>query len=800
MGVGDGNGAGRRRAALVAVTAALYFTAASFGLRLAFEVEQVTLVWPATGVALAALLLLGRGVWPGIALGAFAANLAVNEPLLTAAGVAAGNTLEAVLAAWILTRLGVEPSLHRLRDVVILLLGAALASTFVSATIGVLCLCASGLHPWSAARSLWLTWWVGDAISDLVVAPVILVWAAALRRGVDRRRVPEGIVLLVITVLISIGVLAGGTMGTHEYPLHYLMFPAVVWAALRLRVLGATAVTFLVWVLAIASTLRGLGPLALATPHDSLLMLQLFMAVLACTGLLLGAATAERDAAERGRSADFRTLELSEHRLRLALETGRMGVWDWDVLPQGGFGAAFDTFLALVHPEDRARVAATIRSAFDSGARYEAEFRSLLPDGRVHWIAARGTVLRDVTGQPIRVVGIGVDVTERRRLEETLRERAEQLVDADRRKDEFLAMLAHELRNPLAPLKMSLELLDIGVGERERFLEMADRQVRHLVRLVDDLLDVSRITRGKITLRREPVLLSAVVERAVEQARPQIDTRGHTLTVSLPREEIRLHADLVRLVQVVGNLLSNAAKYTPPSGSIWVTAERLEEDVALRVRDTGVGMSPELVPRVFDLFVQGDSGIDRTRGGLGIGLTLVRALVELHGGRVAATSPGVGHGSEFVIRLPTLPGAVAAAESPAERPSASGRRLRVLVVEDNHDAAESLSALLELWGHEVKIAYDGLAALRLAEASAPDVILSDIGLPGMDGYELARQLRARPMFGRVLLVALSGYGRDEDRRLAAEAGFDHHLVKPPDLDTLMRLIGNVAAATLRPLH
>jgi CheY-like chemotaxis protein len=249
----------------------------------------------------------------------------------------------------------------------------------------------------------------------------------------------------------------------------------------------------------------------------------------------------------------------------------------------------------------------------------------------------------------------------------------------------------------------------------------------------------------------------------------------------------------------VGNLLSNAAKYTPPSGSIWVTAERLEEEVALRVRDTGVGMAPELVPRVFELFVQGDSGIDRTRGGLGIGLTLVRALVELHGGRVAATSPGVGLGSEFVIRLPTLPDAAAGVAEPAERPSASGRRLRILVVEDNHDAAESLTALLELWGHEVRVAYDGLAALRLAEAAAPDVILSDIGLPGMDGYELARQLRARPMFGRVLLVALSGYGRDEDRRLAAEAGFDHHLVKPPDLDTLMRLIGNVAAATQRPL-
>jgi CheY-like chemotaxis protein len=396
------------------------------------------------------------------------------------------------------------------------------------------------------------------------------------------------------------------------------------------------------------------------------------------------------------------------------------------------------------------------------------------------------------------MIGIGVDVTEPRKLQETLRERAEELVDADRRKDEFLAMLAHELRNPLAPLRTSLELLALDVEGRERFLEMAERQVRHLVRLVDDLLDVSRITRGKITLRREPVLLSDVVERAVEQSRSLIDARGHTLTVSLPREELRIQADLVRLVQVVGNLLSNATKYTPMSGSIWVTAERVGEEVVLRVRDTGVGIAPDLLPRVFELFVQGDAGLDRTRGGLGIGLTLVRALVALHGGRVAVTSGGAGLGSEFVVYLSALPGTMPATAVGAERGTSADRRLRILVVEDNADAAESLTALLQLWGHEVRVAYDGLAALRLAEAETPDVILSDIGLPGMDGYELARQLRARPAFGRVVLVALSGYGRDEDRRQAAEAGFDHHLVKPPEMDTLLQLIGNVSVGQIRP--
>jgi signal transduction histidine kinase/ActR/RegA family two-component response regulator len=521
------------------------------------------------------------------------------------------------------------------------------------------------------------------------------------------------------------------------------------------------------------------------------------MGVVSCTGLLLGAAIAERDAAERRRAADFRTLEVSEQRLRLALDTGRMSVWDWDVLP-GGLGGGFDQFLACVHADDRERVATTIRGALERRSRYELEFRNVGPDGAVRWTAASGTVLGDSAGNTVRMIGIGVDVTEPRKLQEALRERAAELVDADRRKDEFLAMLAHELRNPLAPLRTSLELLALDVEGRERFLEMAERQVRHLVRLVDDLLDVSRITRGKITLRREPVLLSDVVERAVEQSRAQIDARGHTLTVSLPHEELRVEADLVRLVQVVGNLLSNATKYTPMSGSIWVTAERVGEEVVLRVRDTGVGIAPELLPRVFELFVQGDAGLDRTRGGLGIGLTLVRALVELHGGRVAVTSGGAGLGSEFVVYLPALPGTMPATAAGTERSTSAERRLRILVVEDNHDAAESLMALLQLWGHEVRVAYDGLAALRLAEAETPDVILSDIGLPGMDGYELARQLRARPAFGRVVLVALSGYGRDEDRRQAAEAGFDHHLVKPPEMDTLLQLIGNVAAGPIRP--
>ena len=282
--------------------------------------------------------------------------------------------------------------------------------------------------------------------------------------------------------------------------------------------------------------------------------------------------------------------------------------------------------------------------------------------------------------------------------------------------------------------------------------------------------------------------------------RASIDSRTHAFTVSLPPEPIRLDADPARLAQVVGNLLSNATKYTPRGGSIWLTAERTGGEVAVRIRDTGIGIAPDFLPHVFDLFVQGDASLDRARGGLGIGLTIVRSLVEMHGGRVEARSAGLGQGSEFVVQLP-----VAQDAAPERRPArvrqphaSAGNRLRVLIVEDNQDAAESLAMMLELWGHAVETASDGLAALELVARREPDVVLSDLGLPGMDGYELARRLRQRPGLQDAVLVALSGYGREEDKCRALDAGFDHHLVKPPDLDVLAELLGRIAGRPDEP--
>jgi PAS domain S-box-containing protein len=361
------------------------------------------------------------------------------------------------------------------------------------------------------------------------------------------------------------------------------------------------------------------------------------------------------------------------------------------------------------------------------------------------------------------------------------------LRDTDRRKDEFLATLAHELRNPLAPIRNSLQILKmprVDADTMDRSLDMMERQVHQLVRLVDDLLDVSRVMRGKIDLRKEPTELAAVVARAVETVQPLVDSQGHQLSIRLPRESLPIDADPVRLAQVIGNLLTNAAKYTEPNGRIWLTAESADGAAILRVRDNGIGIAPQMLPRIFDLFVQVDHTATKSQGGLGIGLTLVKNLVEMHNGSIDAHSAGLGRGSEFVVRLPLSArmadkkNSLEAGQRLHEAPSPSGYRL--LVVDDNQDAANSLASLLKLQGHEVRVAYSGMAAVEITKTYSPDAVFMDIGMPGMDGYETARRVREQPSLGTVVMVALTGWGQQEDRRRSAEAGFDYHLVKPPE--------------------
>jgi PAS domain S-box-containing protein len=1082
--------------------AAIYFCSAKLGLKMAFVAEQVTAVWPPTGISLAALFLFGTRFWPGVALGAFLANVTAHEPPGTALGIAAGNTLEALVGAWLLRRLaGFAPSFERLKDVLAFVLLAALGSTTVSATIGVTSLCLGGIKPWQAFGPLWWVWWLGDATSALLVAPLILIWSSAPARRWPGPRVAEAGALVTALGVTALVVFGGGLdTAVSHHPLEYTVFPFVIWAALRFGQPGTTVVTFLASGVAIAGTVSGLGPFAGTTVHESLILLQAFMGVVAVTALFLSAAITERATAERRRAADFAitqvlaraTLEEAIPRIlevigetfdwdlgnfwtvdreakvlrwvavrrrptvqaaefealsrRSVFELGvglpgrvwatREPAWipdviadenfprlataaaegfhgalafpvrlgeevlgvieffstkirrpDYDLLRmltsvgsqlghfierrraeeerqqllqreqegEAEFRAMFElagvgkgqadpvtgrflrvnrkqceitgysaeellgmTSVQLTHPDDRARDQALFGQLLRGEIAEESiEKRYVRKDGTTVWVHVTATILRDAAGRPLRSVAVVQDITDRKRVEEALRQseerfqvalqgspiivfcqdrelrhtwihnphpafttasilgktdeelhepataqrltaikravlesgvgvrrevdvvidgqrmcydvrleplhdaagrvvgltgaaadvtqqkqlqeqlqrRAAQLAETDRRKDEFLAMLAHELRNPLAPIRNALEILKMR-GADEAIVAsaraMMERQFQHLVRLVDDLLDVSRIHRGKIQLRKERVDLGTMITRAVETARPVIDAQGHELTVSLPPRRLFLQGDLTRLAQVVANLLNNAAKYTEGAGRIWLSAEQEGDAVVLRVRDTGIGIRQELLPQIFDLFVQSDRALDRAQGGLGIGLTLVHRLVEMHGGTVAAHSAGQGQGSEFVVRLPLLP--TEAQEEPAQTDgpvTAASLPRRILVVDDNVDAAESLALLLRMSRHVVQVAHNGPAALDAAARYPPDLVFLDIGLPGMNGYEVAQRLRQVPALERVVLVAVTGYGQEEDRRRSQEAGFDHHLVKPVELGLMEPILAAV---------
>ncbi|MBL8112640.1 MAG: PAS domain S-box protein [Acidobacteria bacterium] len=441
-------------------------------------------------------------------------------------------------------------------------------------------------------------------------------------------------------------------------------------------------------------------------------------------------------------------------------------------------------------PEDQSRVLNQFfPSVLERGhGEIEVRFRHFVT-GDALWMAYKVLTLTDGRGAPVAFATVSQDVTRRKKLEEDLRVLAADLSEAGRRKDEFLAMLAHELRNPLAPMSNAVHVLKrAGGGDTAHAAtSMLERQVAQMSRLVDDLLDMSRITQGKIELRRERLELSPLLTQAVDAATPLYLGMGHELTLTVPQRPLIVNADGTRLAQVVGNLLNNAAKFTDRGGLVTVTAERDGADAVLRVHDSGIGISPEELPRVFDMFTQVDTSLERSRGGLGIGLTLVRRLVEMHGGSVFATSPGLGRGSEFVVRLP-LASELPETQSTSPPGDAPAPRRRVLIVDDNKDGAESLAMLLTLEGHETHTAHDGLAALEAAERLRPEIVLLDIGLPLLNGYEVCQRLREQTWGKAMKLVALTGWGQEDDRRKSSKAGFDHHLVKPVDHVALARLI------------
>jgi PAS domain S-box-containing protein len=498
--------------------------------------------------------------------------------------------------------------------------------------------------------------------------------------------------------------------------------------------------------------------------------------------------------APENRSVVGETARRTEPALRPALEAGEIGVWEWEIgtgevrwsenleqlhgVSPGSFGRTFEAYRALIHPDDRERVMGAIRGCVEGRADYEVEFRCADASRGVRWMLGKGKVLVGDGGEPFRLVGVCMEITKRKRAEEAV-------WDANRRKDEFLAMVSHELRNPLSVILNSATLLG-HVTKSDPVAAPASaairRQTDQLVRIVDDLLDVSRLSVGKMTIERTNVDLVALVHRCVHDFvdRRLLDRHRYELRFS----GARVNGDGPRLQQIVSNLLMNAIKYTPAGGKIVLELESDAREAVLRVKDTGVGISPELLPRVFDLFVQSDRGLERREGGLGVGLSIARSLVEAHGGRIEARSDGPGKGSELVVRLP-----LATSLGSGEHESPTSSRRRILIVDDNQDAREALSRLLELAGHEVSQAGDGPSGLEVASRARPEVAIVDIGLPGMNGFELARRLKAGSP--GVRLIALTGYGHGDQRRLGDEVGFESYLVKPVAFETLQRaLAGN----------
>jgi signal transduction histidine kinase/CheY-like chemotaxis protein len=687
---------GRAHLVEILVLAVVYVGAARLGLMLGAVNTFAAPVWPPAGISLAALVLRGGRLWPGIALGAFVANAWTGAPVLVAAGIAVGNTLEAVIGAYVMGRLGrFQQSLDRLRHV-LALTAVAITTTMVSATVGVSSLLLGRLISSGAFAETWRVWWLGNAVGDLVIAALLLAWG-----GTRRFRVPE-LPRFTEAAAVAVAVMCAGlfifgrspTTAGSGFLQACLLVPLLACGALRFGIRGATATVFLVSVIAIWGTSLGRGPFVEETVSRSLLSLQAFMSIVAPTLLALGAVTAER-------------------------------------------------------------------------------------------------------AEALRLVEGALDEQKRARNRAELAEEA--LREADRRKNEFLGILSHELRNPLAPIRNALHLLDRvpgDSGEASRAKAVVKRQTDQLTRLVDDLLDVTRISKGKIQLHRSRVDVGDLVRQVVEDHEPNFASRAVALTLSIEAGAHWVDADPTRLAQIVGNLLQNAAKFSNAHGGVLVEVRQEgRSDVMVRVSDDGIGIAPEVLPHIFEPFTQADQSLQRGMGGLGLGLALAKGLVELHGGRIDARSLGIGRGADFTLALPRMSHApVASAASPSRRPLA---RRRVLVIDDNLDAAETLRGVLEMNDQEVAVAHDGREGLAKARALNPDVVLCDIGLPGLSGYDVARQIRADPSLSPTL-VALTGYALAEDQRRAFEAGFDHHLAKPFELRELERILAGSAGPGRRP--
>ncbi len=840
------------RVAVVATVAAVYFGAGKLGLSLAFVNASATAVWPPTGIALAALLILGTDVWPGILIGAFLVNITTAGNVATSLGIAAGNTLEGLIGAALVRRYASGVRVFDQPADVFKFTGLAATCTVASASIGVAMLALGGLARSATLGATWLTWWLGDTAGALVVTPALVLWANhpnlrwAPRRGLEAALLAGS---LVVSGMLAFGHL-GGFAERHD-PIHFVCVPPLLWAAYRFTPREAATAILALSGLALWGTLHGVGPFGAYDPKQSLLLLQAFMTVTAVTILALAAGVFDRrrveewvrqinqgleqrmsDAtrrlrttndelrhqiAERERAA--RDLEQSEARLREAQQVARIGSWEWDIeqnrvwwseelygiygLDPAQFGASYEAYLERVHPDDREVAHLAVQAALRDRKAFTFEHRIVRPDGRILHGFARGRVVCDPTGRPVRMMGTGQDVTEQKRLEEEraalireqiARREAEQ---ADQFRDEFLATLSHELRNPLNAIVGWARLLRdeaLDPSERRRGIEAINRNADLQSRLILDLLDHSRISAGRLELRRQLVSLVPTIEHAIEGLKPAARAKRIGIGVNLEDSDANVWGDPERLQQVVSNLLSNAVRFTPEGGRVDVSLKREGETAILRVQDDGPGIDLALLPHVFDRFRRGDSTPARRQGGLGLGLAIVRHLVELHGGSVSAANRSTA-GAAFEIRLP-LAGTRALgtgvkhelADPVAE--SGSLHDVRVLVVEDDPDSREALRLLLANRGARVELAGSSEEAMARFTSQPPDLLISDIGLPGLDGYDLVRRVRALPSErgGGVAAIALTAYAGGEDARRAIRDGYQVHLAKPFEAAELLRIV------------
>lgn len=505
----------------------------------------------------------------------------------------------------------------------------------------------------------------------------------------------------------------------------------------------------------------------------------------------------------------------NEERVRLATESAELGLWVWhpstdevnweNSRPYEIFGLPMDSppitarkFLTnFVHPDDVSEFVHAIKNTIETGERLQFQGRIRRTDGGTRWVEFFGNLQPHVDGDPLRIIGTVADITSSKHREEELRRLASNLSEADRRKTEFLAVLAHELRNPLAPIQHGLQLIRTQPGNLEaldKVRNMLDRQVNQMVRLVNDLLDVARITSGKVELRKRCAEIGALVKVAVETSMPLIEASQHQFEINVPDESMLVYVDTERISQVISNFLNNAAKYTPPGGVITLNVSHDESEVIVTVIDNGIGIAPQSIGTVFDLFRQVGQDFERSQGGLGIGLSLVRQLVELHGGTTSAESPGEGGGSTFKFRLAMIgvPTALTLQTDNRAEPIKL-KKLKILIADDNIDAAEIFSMLLQVFGHDTVVVNNGNAAVDMARKHHPDVAFLDIGMPGMNGFEVAKAIRNISALADITLVALTGWGSEQDRLMSKQAGFDRHLTKPVDIKLIETLLSEIAA-------